>query len=62
MRLKKMTNKFSKTPLSVRKTEQMEKMLKYLEVKLQLNPTAIMRLGLATLYRQEKNKETLKCQ
>lgn len=57
-----MKNKYSKNPLSVRTTTEMDKMLKYLEGKLLLNPTAIMRLGLATLYRQEKNKEVLKCQ
>lgn len=37
--------------------DNMGKMLEYLEVKLLLNPTAIMRLGLATLYKQEKAKE-----
>lgn len=46
-----------KTQISVKKTDEMEKMLEYLEVKLLLNPTAIMRLGLATLYKQEKAKE-----
>ena len=49
--------KNSKTQISVKKTDEMEKMLEYLEVKLLLNPTAIMRLGLATLYKQEKAKE-----
>ena len=52
-----MKNKYSKNSLSVRTTTEMDKMLKYLEGKLLLNPTAIMRLGLATLYRQEKSKE-----
>ena len=46
-----------KTQISVKKTDEMEKMLEYLEVKLLLNPTAIMRLGLATLYEQERAKE-----
>lgn len=52
-----MKNKYSKNSLSVRTTTEMDKMLKYLEGKLLLNPSAIMRLGLATLYRQEKSKE-----
>lgn len=34
----------------------MEKMLEYLENKLLLSPTSIMRVGLARLYEQETNE------
>lgn len=52
MRIKKNQNRRCSS-----KMDNMGKMLEYLEVKLLLNPTAIMRLGLATLYKQEKAKE-----
>ena len=45
-----MKNKYTKKSLSVRTTTEMDKMLKYLEGKLLLNPTAIMRLGLSSLH------------
>lgn len=50
-------NLYSNTPITVKRTNEMNMMLSYLENKLLLNPTAIMRLGLATLYEQEKSKE-----
>ena len=52
-----MKKKFTKNPLSVRKTEEMEQMIEYLENKLQLSPTSIIRLALAKLYNQERSKE-----
>ena len=45
-----------KNPLTVRKTEEMEEMLDFLQKKLLLSPTSIMRVGLARLYENEVNK------
>lgn len=50
-------NLYSNTPITVKRTNEMNMMLNYLESKLLLNPTAIMRLGLATLYEKEIRKE-----
>lgn len=51
-----MTNTKYKNPLTVRKTEEMEEMLDFLQKKLLLTPTSIMRIGLARLYESEINK------
>ena len=53
------TNTKYKNPLTVRKTEEMEEMLDFLQKKLLLTPTSIMRIGLARLYESEINFEIL---
>lgn len=50
-----MTKKFNNKPITIRKTEEMEEMLDFLQKKLLLSPTSIMRVGLARLYEYEVN-------
>lgn len=57
-----MKKKYRKNLLSVYTTTEMNKMLKYLESKLLLNPITIKGLRHATLYNQDRNKGVLKCQ
>ncbi len=54
-----MTNKsnYSRTPITVKKTQEMDHMLKYLEDKFLLNPTAVMRYCLARVYEEERKKD-----
>ena len=52
-----MVKKFSKTPITVKRTKEMDKMISYLENKWLLNPTAIMRHCLARVYEEEIKKE-----
>ena len=54
-----MTNpsNYSKTPITVKKTKEMDHMLRYLEDKLLLNPTAVMRYCLARVYEEERKKD-----
>ena len=51
-----MTNKKNNNPITIRKTEDMEQMLDFLQKKLLLAPTSIMRIGLARLYEHEVDK------
>ena len=51
-----MTVKHNNNPITIRKTEEMEEMLDFLQKKLFLTPTSIMRIGLARLYEYEVNK------
>lgn len=52
-----MTNKkYNNNPITIRKTEEMEEMIDFLQKKLLLSPTSIMRVGLARLYEYEVNK------
>lgn len=51
-----MANKYKNNPITIRKTEEMEEMLDFLQKKLLLTPTSIMRVGLARLYEYEFNK------
>lgn len=46
-----------KPNMCIKNTEEMNKIINYLGDKLLLNPTAVVRLSLATLYEIEKNKE-----
>ena len=48
---------YSKTPITVKKTDEMEDMIRYLERKLLLNPTAVMRYCLARVYDEEIKDE-----
>ena len=48
---------YSKTPITVKKTKEMDHMLMYLEEKLLLNPTAVMRYCLARVYAEERKKD-----
>ena len=50
-------SKYSKTPITVKKTDEMEDMIRYLERKLLLNPTAVMRYCLARVYDEEIKDE-----
>lgn len=50
------TKKYNNNPITIRKTEEMEEMLDFLQKKLLLTPTSIMRIGLARLYENEINK------
>ncbi|WP_295594316.1 hypothetical protein [uncultured Methanobrevibacter sp.] len=52
-----MGKKFIDNPITVKRTEDMDLMIKYLEDKLLLNPTAIMRYCLARVYEEEIKKE-----
>lgn len=49
--------KYSTTPITIKKTPEMDSMIEYLEDKLLLNPTAIMRYCLARVYEEEIKKE-----
>jgi hypothetical protein len=51
-----MTNKKNNNPITIRKTGEMEEMLDFLQKKLLLTPTSIMRIGLARLYEHEIEK------
>ena len=51
-----MSNKKNNNPITIRKTEEMEEMLDFLQKKLLLTPTSIMRIGLARLYEHEVEK------
>lgn len=48
---------YSKTPITVKRTHEMDAMLFYLEDKLLLNSSAVMRYCLARVYEEEKKKE-----
>ena len=52
-----MANKFSSTPITVKITDEMDKMIDYLQSKWLLNPTAVMRHALAVAYEIEIKKE-----
>ena len=52
-----MANKFSSTPITVKRTDEMDKMIDYLQCKWLLNPTAVMRHALAVAYEIEIKKE-----
>lgn len=52
-----MSNNYSTTPITVRKTDEMDKMIDYLQSKWLLNPTAVMRHALAIAYELEIKKE-----
>ena len=51
-----MTDKKYNNPITIRKSDEMEEMIDFLQKKLLLTPTSIMRIGLARLYEQEINK------
>ena len=51
------TRHYSKTPITVKRTQEMDHMLKYLEDKLLLNPAAVMRYCLARVYEEERKKD-----
>lgn len=53
-------NKYSATPITVKTTDEMDEKIKYLEKKLLLNPTAVMRYCLARVYEEEINKNRTK--
>lgn len=48
---------YSRTPVTVKRTDEMDEMLTYLENKWLLNPTAVMRHCLARAYEEEKKKD-----
>ena len=48
---------YTKTPITVKRTDEMDEMITYLENKWLLNPTAIMRHCLARAYEEEVKKE-----
>ena len=48
---------YSRTPITVKKTKEIDHMLRYLEDKLLLNPTAVMRYCLARVYEEERKKD-----
>lgn len=52
-----MSDKYSSTPITVRRTDEMDKMIEYLQGKWLLNPTAVMRHALAVAYDLEIKKE-----
>ena len=56
-RLIKMTKQKLKPVISVRCTEDMNDIINYLSDRLLLNTSSVVRLSLATLYENEKNKE-----
>ena len=49
--------KYSTTPITIKKPPEMDFMIEYLEDKLLLNPTAIMRYCLARVYEEEMKKD-----
>lgn len=51
-----MTDKKFNNPITIRKSEEMEEMIDFLQKKLLLTPTSIMRMGLARLYEHEMDK------
>ena len=48
---------YSKTPISIKKTKEMENMLEYLSAKWLLNTTSVMRHALAIAYEIEIKKD-----
>ena len=48
---------YSKTPVTVKRTDEMEEMLVYLEDKWLLNSSAVLRYCLARVYEEEIKKE-----
>lgn len=52
-----MTKQKLKPVISVRCTEDMNDIINYLSDRLLLNTSSVVRLSLATLYENEKNKE-----
>lgn len=56
MTIRKKKN-YTKTPITVKRTDEMDEMLTYLENKWLLNPTAVMRHCLARAYEEEIKKE-----
>ena len=57
MEEKNMANTFSSTPITVKRTDEMDKMIDYLQSKWLLNPTAVMRHALAIAYEIEVKKD-----
>ena len=52
-----MSNNYSTTPITVKRTDEMDEMIGYLQKKWLLNPTAVMRHALALAYDLEIKKE-----
>lgn len=52
-----MINEKKSNPITVRKTDEMDKMIEYLQSKWLLNPTAVMRHALAVAYDLEIKKD-----
>lgn len=48
---------YKSSPINVKRTEDMDKMINYLENKWLLNPTAVMRHALAVAYELEIKKD-----
>ena len=49
--------KYTSSPINVKRTADMDKMIDYLQSKWLLNPTAVMRHALAIAYELEKKKD-----